>query len=519
MSKTLGHIGHPLQNDHPNGDMVMPRDQSEIRNPKSEINTLSRREMLSRSALGFGSVALTDMLARKAIAKARQQGAANPLAPRTPDFAPKAKRVIYIFLDGGVSHLDSFDYKPRLAKDHGKPLPESIRPPKFTFAPQGRVLKSPWSFKQHGQSGKWCSDLFPHINKHIDELCFIHSLHHKQNDHVTAKTMINTGHGTEPRPTLGSWLVYGLGAETENLPAYIDIMPDASQSRPTAFLPNQFGGTPIGKPAKTARFRTIENLKRVTSKKAQRQHLDLIQLMNKEHASRVDGASSANDKLEAEIKNLELAFRMQTEAPEVISLQGESDATMAQYGIGEPNTTDFGRACLMARRFAERGVRYITVKHSTQKFGNLWDQHSKLFEGHSGNARAVDKPIAGLLKDLQQRGMLDDTLVMFGSEFGRTPTFEFMDGGSGRLTNGRDHNPYGFTMWFAGGGVKPGFSYGATDDYGYYAKENKVSVYDLHATILQLMGLDHWDLTYRHSGRDFRLTDEFGHVVRDIISG
>ncbi|MEX2214088.1 MAG: DUF1501 domain-containing protein, partial [Phycisphaeraceae bacterium] len=432
-----------------------------------------------------------------------------------PHFAPRAKRVIYIFLDGGVSHLDSFDYKPLLQRDGGKPLPKSIHTPKFTFAPQGTILRSPWQFRRYGQTGKWASNLFPHINQHMDDLCFIHSLHHENNDHFTAKNMIHTGVGREVRPTLGSWLIYGLGSENENLPGYIDILPDTPRSRPSAFLPAQFAGTPVLRPDKTKATLAWDNL---TGSKAgsdaQRRELDLVQRMNRAHLSQ-RGEDAA---LEAEIANLELAFRMQTEAPDILSLQGESEATMALYGIGEPNTTDFGRALLLARRFAEKGVRYITVTHSTTKYGNLWDQHGDLFQGHGGNARAVDLPIAGLLKDLQSRGLLDDTLVMFGSEFGRTPSFEYMDGGSGRLRNGRDHNPYGFTMWFAGGGVKAGHTHGATDDYGYHAVSDKVSIHDLHATLLYIMGLDHEQLTYAYAGRHFRLTDVFGQVVRPILA-
>ncbi len=494
--------------------------------PKSPaMTTMTRRQILQRAALGFGGVALMDILARKS--HAELVAGAGGLAPglstvshvTAPHFEPRAKRVIYIFLDGGVSHLDTYDHKPLLQRDDGKPLPESIRKPKFTFAPQGTILKSPWRFKQLGETGKWCSNLFPQVNKLIDDLCFVHSLHHTNNDHFTAKNMIHTGSGREPRPTLGSWLSYGLGSENANLPSYIDILPESPRSRPTAFLPSQYAGTPIRRPDKTQRHLHWDNLgTAVTATDAdragQRQQLDLVQKLNREHLSRTGG----DDALESEIHNLELAFRMQMEAPDIMSLAGESQATMELYGIGEPNTTEFGRALLLARRFAEKGVRYITVTHSTTKYGNLWDQHGDLFNGHTGNARAVDKPIAGLLRDLKSRGMLQDTLVMFGSEFGRTPVFEYMDGGSGRLRNGRDHNPHGFTMWFAGGGTKPGVSHGETDDYGYYAIRDKVSIHDLHATLLHLMGIDHERLTYHHASRDYRLTDVYGHVVRPMIA-
>ncbi len=528
-------------------------------------HSVSRRRLLQRFALGFGGVALTDMLARRALADPRNAAKAQgwpSLGFGAPHFTPRAKRVIYIFLDGGFSHIDSFDHKPLLQREDGKPLPLSIHKPKFTFAPQGTILKSPWTFKQYGRCGKWASNLFPHINEQIDDLTFIHSLRHDNNDHFTAKNFIHTGSGREVRPTLGSWLVYGLGSENENLPAYIDITPDNNRGRPSAFLPAQFAGTPIRKPDKGGKDLQWDNLAAPAARKPliragkgrdeaskagdksatvaggereiatgsaeQREHLNLVQKLNRLHLSRgsgeagggaaEDAAKSADAALEAEIANMELAFRMQAQAPGILSLHGESEATMNLYGIGEPDTTEFGRALLLARRFAEAGVRYITVTHSTTKYGNLWDQHGNLFEGHSGNARAVDKPVAGFLRDLRSRGMLDDTLVMFGSEFGRTPTFEFMDGGSGRLRNGRDHNPYGFTMWFAGGGMKPGTSYGATDDYGYHAVEGRASIHDLHATILHLMGIDHEKLTHLHAGRDHRLTDVYGDVVRELLA-
>ncbi|MDB5358649.1 MAG: hypothetical protein JWN24_5102 [Phycisphaerales bacterium] len=477
---------------------------------------LSRRQMLRRAMLGFGSIALTDVLARRSFAATGAAPALplslNPLAPKAPHFPARAKRCIYIFLDGGLSHIDSYDYKPLLQRDDGKPLPASIAKPKFTFAPTGQLLKSPFEWKQWGQAGMWASDLFPKTNELLDEFCFIHSLHHDNEDHFTAKNMIFTGSGREPRPPLGSWLAYGLGTENENLPAFIEIMPGTPKGSSAAFLPAQFGGTAIGRPDAKSRDREWDNL--AGAAPGQRKALDLVQAMNKDHL-----LQTARDRaIEAEIQNMELAFRMQSQAPELMSLDGESDATRALYGIGEEKTDDFGRACLMARRFAEKGVRYITLMHSTRAFGNLWDQHKDLYNGHRNNAAAVDVPIAGLLRDLKSRGMLDDTLVLCGSEFGRTPVFEFQDGSEGRHRNGRDHNPHGFTMWFAGAGVKQAFRYGATDDYGYYAVQDKVSVFDLHATILHAMGLNHEKLTYRHGGRDYRLTDVYGNVVRAMFA-
>lgn len=464
--------------------------------------------MLKRAMLGFGGLAMTDLLVRQTFAGE----VAAPLAAKSPLFPARAKRVIYIFLDGGISQIDSYDYKPLLQRDDGKPLPASIHKPKFTFAQTGELLKSPFGWKQWGQSGAWGSDLFPHVNELIDDLCFIKSLQHDNEDHFTAKNMIFTGAGREARPQLGSWLAYGLGTMNANLPGFIEIMPGVPKSSPAAFLPAAYGGTAIGRPDDKARDRQWDNIGKVAPREQSR--LSFIEKLNHEHEEQT-GSDRA---LDAEVQNMELAFRMQAEAPDIMSFEGESLATRELYGIGEPRTDDFGRACLLARRFAERGVRYITLMHSTRTFGNLWDQHKDLYEGHKGNAAAVDVPIAGLLRDLKSRGMLDDTLVMCGSEFGRTPMFEYQTGTDGRLRNGRDHNPHGFTMWFAGGGVKSGFSHGMTDDYGYYAVQDPVSVHDLHATILYLMGIDHTKLTYRHAGRDYRLTDVYGEVVKAILA-
>lgn len=466
--------------------------------------------MLQRATLGFGGLALSELLARTSWGNEALIGATNV---RPPHFAPRASRVIYIFLDGGLSQIDSYDYKPLLQRDDGKPLPASIAKPKFAFAPTGQLLASPFKWNQWGTSGAWASDLFPRINERIDDLCFVKSLCHDNEDHFTAKNMLATGSGREPRPAIGSWVAYGLGSVNANLPAFIEIMPGVPKSTPSAFLPARYGSMAIGRPDDRARDRVWDNLGSGHGEASQRKRLDLLEMMDRSGA----GRSGADRAIESEIQNMELAFRMQTEAPELMSLAGESDEIRALYGIGEPKTDDFGRACLLARRFAERGVRYITLMHSTRAFGNLWDQHKDLYEGHRNNAAAVDAPIAGLLADLRARGLLDDTLVICGSEFGRTPVFEYQNGNEGRLRNGRDHNPHGFTMWFAGAGFKPGFSYGATDDYGYYAVQNKVTVHDLHATILAALGLDHQKLTYRYSGRDYRLTDVYGNVVNSLF--
>src|SRR3954464_7844523 len=442
---------------------------------------ITRRQMLQRATLGFGSLAMMDLLARRSLAAGAAGVAASlpkpllsarPLAAKAPHFPAKAKRVIYLFLDGGLSQVDSYDYKPLLQRDDGKPLPASIAKPKFAFAPTGQLLKSPFNWKRWGKTGTWASDLFPEINKHIDDLCLVKSLCHDNEDHFTAKNMIFTGAGREARPPAGAWVAYGLGSENENLPAFVEIMPGQPKSTPSAFLPAIYGSTAIGRTDAKGKDRVWDNLLvSGPATKAQRRHLDLVQAMNREYGERA-GPDRA---LDAEIQAMGLAFRMQSAAPEIMNLNTESAETRKLYGIGEPKTDDFGRACLLARRFAEQGVRYITVMHSTRAFGNLWDQHKDLYEGHRNNAEAVDLPIAGLLRDLKQRGMLDDTLVMCGSEFGRTPVFEFQDGNDGRMRNGRDHNPHGFTMWFAGAGTKPGFSYGETDDYGFYAVRDKVS--------------------------------------------
>lgn len=451
----------------------------------------SRRHFLAKAMLGFGGLALSDLLAR-------ESGAVLT----GPHFHPLAKRVIYIFLEGGLSQIDSYDYKPRLDIDHGKPLPASIRPPKFTFAPQGTVIRSPFAWKQWGANGTWASDLFPEVNsRFIDDLCFVHSLQHESNDHISAKAVLQTGVPREIRPALGSWMIYGLGTENENLPGYIDIVPGPPKTWPTGFLPSTYAGTPIGRPDKSKPDPAWDNLRAAFPD--QRRHLDFIRALNGD---------------EARIHELELAFRMQTEAPELMDLNRESAATRQLYGIDGQHTDEFGRALLLARRFSEAGVRYVSVTHATPRYGNLWDQHSNLEKGHRGNARAVDQPIAALLQDLRARGLLDDTLVLCGSEFGRTPTFEFFEGVDGRVQNGRDHNPHGFTMWFAGGAVKSAYHHGATDDYGYYAVKDAVNIHDLHATILHAMGIDHERLTFLHGGRHFRLTDVYGKVVRSMLN-
>ncbi len=468
----------------------------------------SRRQMLSRSALGFGGLALAAMLTEEALAAgASPSRAKSPLAPSKPHFRARAKRVIFLFMKGGPSHVDTFDPKPALQRDDGKPLP--FDKPRVQFAPTGNLLASPWKFKKHGQSGVQVSELFPHVAQCVDDLFVVNSLHGSNAAHGGALLKLHTGSDNFVRPSMGSWVTYGLGTENQNLPGFVTICPTLAhggvKNWGAAFLPAPYQGTPLGNasiPAAQAKVRYIHNAR--TPRDLQRLQLDMLAEMNRDHLQH----TGPNLALEGRIQSFELAFRMQTEMPKVQDLSDETEWTLRQYGLDNETTADFGRQCLLARRFAERGVRFIQVTHSDSNV--QWDQHSNLKNGHEKNALEVDRPIAALLKDLKTRGLLEDTLVLWGGEFGRTPTVQ------GK--NGRDHNPEGFTMWLAGGGVKAGVNYGATDEYGYYAAENKVHVHDLHATLLHLLGLDHERLTYRYAGRDFRLTDVAGNVATGILA-
>ncbi|MBS1826687.1 MAG: DUF1501 domain-containing protein [Acidobacteria bacterium] len=457
---------------------------------------LSRRELLRVASTGFGSVALAGLL--------QAEGQANPLTVKQPHFPAKAKRVIFLFMHGGPSQVDTFDYKPLLKRDHGKPLPFAKR--RVVSAETFNLLQSPWQFKQYGQSGAWVSDLFPHVAKHVDDLCFIKSMWGSNSRHGGALLELHTGSDTFVRPSMGSWVTYGLGSENQSMPGYVTICPTQSHGGAnnfsSAFLPAPYAGTPVGSvgvPAREARIPFIEN--KETPRNIQRMEIDYTQAMNREQLEHT-GPDAA---LEGRIESFELAFRMQSAAPELQDLSGETEATRKMYGLDNPVTEDFGRQCLMARRLSERGVRFVQVSHTYK-----WDQHANLKRDHEGNAREVDQPIAALLADLKARGLLKDTLVLWAGEFGRTPTAQGSDG--------RDHNPEAFTVWLAGGGVKAGLSYGSTDDYGYYSVEKKVHFHDLHATMLHLLGMDHLRLTYRYAGRDFRLTDIHGNVVTDIIA-
>lgn len=463
-----------------------------------QTRSYHRRQLLTTTANGFGLLALASMFGNVARAD-------NPLAIRPPHFKARAKRVIFLFMHGGPSQVDTFDYKPQLKKFDGQPFPG--KKPRVQFAATGNLLASPWEFKPGGKSGTLVSDLFPKVRERADDLCVLKSVHADNSAHGGALLQLHTGSDTFVRPSIGSWLTYGLGSENQNLPGFITMNPTLSHGGvgnwSSAFLPAAFQGTPIGHSgvkSKDSKIKDITNDQ--TPPSLQRMQLDLVQQLNKNHMQ----ASGPDAALEGKINSLELAFRMQAEAPALMDLSQESKETLELYGIGQEPTDNFGRQCLLARRFAEKGVRFIQCSHSYK-----WDQHDNLKKGHEGNAKEVDQPIAGLLIDLKRRGLLEDTLVWWGGEFGRTPTAQ-----GGR--DGRDHNPHAFSMWFAGAGVKAGTSVGSTDDFGYFAQENKIHMHDLHATILHLMGLDHEKLTFKHAGRDFRLTDVKGRVVNEVLA-
>jgi len=464
---------------------------------------LSRRRALQNAAFGFGSLALAGLAAQRA-------AAANPVAARAPHFRPRAKRIIFLFMQGGVSHVDSYDHKPLLTQRDGKMMPfhdsRKIANSGKKEATDQRVMKPLWKFAQHGKSGRWASDLFPEVNRHVDDLCFLHSMHTEGIAHGPATLFLHCGSTSMIRPSIGSWVSYGLGTENENLPAFISINPSSGNGGPrnygNAFLPPVYQGTAMGKAGGPASEVVIRNL----APAGQRQQFDLLQALNAEQLKARPGEAE----LEAVISSYELAWRMQTRAPDTFDISKETPATLALYGIGDKATDNFGRQCLMARRLCEAGVRFIQLTYGDNSANPAWDQHSNLPK-HGDHARAVDKPMAGLLADLKQRGLLEDTIVWWGGEFGRTPYAE-------KNGTGRDHNPNGFTVWLAGGGVKKGFAHGATDEFGHKAVENKVHMHDLHATLFHLMGLDHERLTYRYDGRDFRLTDVHGHVVKEILA-
>ena len=470
----------------------------------------SRRQLLQNCGAGFGAIALNDLLARTVSAGQNSSAASNPLLSRPGHFPARAKRVIFLFMHGGPSHVDTFDYKPLLAKHDGQPLP--FEKPRIQFAQTGNLLKSPWKFRQYGQSGAWVSDLFPNVGRCADDITFIKSIHGSNEAHGGALLKINTGSDTFVRPSMGAWISYGLGTENDSLPSFVTINPTLGhggvRNFGSAFLPPIHQATRIATSRDNGQTRAkIANLtNEQSSRDVQQLQLGLLRDLNRLRAdsSLTSRNAGPDSELNARIDSFELAFRMQTEAPELFDLSKETESTRQLYGIDQEPTSNFGTQCLLARRLSESGVRFVQVSHA------YWDQHSELKEEHTRLSAEVDKPIAGLLQDLKQRGLLEDTILMWGAEFGRTPTAQG--------NNGRDHNPHAFTYWMAGGGVKAGFSYGESDDFGFYAAENKVHVHDLHATILHLLGLDHEQLTFRYGGRDFRLTDVEGKLVSDIIT-
>lgn len=462
----------------------------------------SRRDMLQKCATGFGAVALNGLLSELQADTSRN----DPFAPRESHFDAKARSVIFLYMDGGVSQVDSFDPKPRLDQENGKPFPSKIEPTQFNNI--GNTLASPWKFQQYGECGTPVSDLFPHIAEHVDDMAVIRSMVSNFPEHTNANYFLHTGHGQQGRPGMGAWFGYGLGTECRDLPHYVIlngglIPPGGLDNFGSGFLPASYQGSVFANadpPVSDIRPRGI-------SPEKQRRKLDLIRQLDQQTLQRY----GHDDQIESAINNYELAARMQLAVPDLMDLKQESKQTQEAYGMFADfkNTTTFGRQCLVARRLVERGVRFIQLTCPGGN-GDRWDQHGGLKDGHTKNARSVDQPIAALLSDLKERGLLDSTLVVWSGEFGRTPFAQGRDG--------RDHNPQGFSIWMAGGGVKGGMTYGATDEFGYKTIENKVEIHDLHATMLHLFGIDHERLTYRFSGRDMRLTDVHGHVVHDILA-
>jgi len=470
------------------------------------LQTLSRRDWLNRTGCGFGAMALA------AFANADASASKNPLSTKQPHHKPRAKRIIFLFMQGGVSHVDSYDYKPRLIQDDGKMVGFDDARALANTGARGtsqRIMKPLWKFAKHGQSGRWASDLFPTINSNLDDLCFLHGLHTEGVAHGPATLFLHCGSTTFTRPSFGSWVLYGLGTENQNLPGFVSIAPSAgnggARNYGSAFLPAVFQGTPLGRAGAPAAEATIRNLSSGLKSDDARSRFDLLRDLHAEQLKR----NAGDTELEAVASSYELAWRMQMNAPDALDLSKETAETQKLYGIGDKATDNFGKQCLMARRLCESGVRFVQVTYGDNSANPAWDQHSNLPK-HGDHARAVDKPISGLLTDLKNRGLLEDTIVWWGGEFGRTPYAE-------KNGTGRDHNPGGFTVWLAGGGFKPGFAYGATDEFGHLAVQDKVHLHDLHATLLHQMGLDHEKLTFRYAGRDFRLTDVHGHVVKNIV--
>lgn len=478
---------------------------------RPEDRFLSRRELLSRMGNGFAALGLASLLGADGLlaSSPAEASSLNPLSPKAPHFTPKAKRIIFLFCNGGPSHVDTFDPKPALAKYEGKTLPMDNLP---TERKTGNSFPSPFKFEKHGQSGIEVSEIFPHLAKWTDEMAVIRSMHADVPNHEPSLMLMNCGEARLIRPSFGSWVTYGLGSENQNLPGYIAMCPGGypiqdTQNWQSAFLPGVYQGTYID-PRHTDLDKLIEHVRNsVSSTEEQRGQLDLLQKLNKIHLKR----RGEDPQLESRIESYELAYRMQMDAADAFDVNREPESVRERYGPGV-----YARQCLIARRLAEKGVRFIQLYHGA---GQPWDHHDDIADGHRRLAEESDRPIAALLQDLKERGMLDETLVIWGGEFGRTPVVELPTPGAnaGKL-NGRDHNHHGFTMWVAGGGIKKGTVYGATDEFGFKAAEKPVHVHDLHATLLHLLGFDHTKLTYRYAGRDFRLTDVHGNVIQELLA-
>ena len=476
-------------------------------------NVSTRRALLQRAGGGIGMLALNSMLNQNSIGS--QNNSINPLASKKPHHKAKAKNVIWLFINGGPSHVDTWDYKPGLVKADGQKLDGFDKTTGFFDNAVGPLLKSPFEFKQHGQSGMWASSLFPNLSKHVDKMAFIKSFHTQSNNHSPALFMANTGVTRMSHPCVGSWVTYGLGSENENLPAFVVMSDPLNRGLPkghaanwsSGFLPGAYQGTWV-----RSKGEPIPNLRRIgeLSDQQQRAQLDLIGKLNNEHQKKYP----EDKELTARIRSFELAYRMQQEAPECFEVDSEPEHIKNLYGLNEKRCSHFARQCLMARRMVERGVRFVQIYSGGMENQRSWDGHGDIKKNHSQFAGETDQPIAGLLSDLEQRGLLKDTLVIWGGEFGRLPVSQL----SGGKPTGRDHNPHAGCYWFAGGGSKGGTSYGETDEIGHKAAVDKVEIHDIHATILHLLGMEHKKLTYLHSGRRFRLTDVSGNVINDIVA-
>ncbi|MCR9234639.1 MAG: DUF1501 domain-containing protein [bacterium] len=487
--------------------------------PTISINQLlARRQLLKRAGSGIGTLGLLSLLQQEGLLETSQAAPAvrpnNPLAPKEPHMPAKAKAVIWLFINGGPSQVDTWDYKPELEKRDGVALEGFDNKTGFFQNAVGPLMKSPFKFKQYGESGKWVSDIFPHLSQHVDKMAFIHSGHTESNNHSPALFMMNCGVPKMGHPCVGSWVTYGLGSESDSLPAFVVMSDPLGRGLPkghslnwgAGFLPSVYQGTylrPTGEP--------IDNLQPppvLTNKGRQRSQLDLVKALNRQHLEQNEG----DQELAARIESFELAYRMQSAAPEALDISQEPKHLQDQYGIGNKQCEHFAKQCLIARRMVERGTRFVQIYSGGMENQRSWDGHQDIKGNHSGFAGETDQPIAALLGDLESRGLLDETLVIWGGEFGRLPIAQK------GANPGRDHNPHAFTTWMAGGGVKAGTTYGATDEIGFKAAENKVHVNDLHATILRLLGMDHEKLTYLYSGRRFRLTDVGGHVIDELIA-